>query len=680
MSIHSPPKLVGLAAMCVLAMPAGACGPFFPNQLLFNSGQAVTWAPVADFHREMMRILPPRPAFTAVRPQSGDVFDQSTAIDVAELSDALGQRGGTASQRQPIVEQYQSARQRLAGHARDAMFDSEKGPATKPAPLDLVPPRGLPEEFARYLLGLIRFEQGNFAAARAAWQSLLELPAAQRPYRTVWAQFMIGKSDLHDDPARAVQAFRQVRQLVAQGQRDSLGLASASFGWEAKAELDQQHYARATELYLQQLASGDQTAIPSLAAVCAEVFQRAEPALLGELARDPNAARVLTGYTLAQGGPFREGPPSKALAAWLAAVESSGAAQVVGAERLAWAAYQRGDMNAAQRWAAKAAPNAPLALWVQAKLLLRAGKIDDAAAMLARAARAFPEDESWAGVSGSYEPEELSNGATLYPHRRAMAELGTLELARGNYADALDELLKAGWWLDAAYVAERVLSADELIAYVDRNCPEGTFPQLRHLLARRLTRTARWKQARPYFPLELRPVLDQYIDAIRKGHDKTIAARARAESLWQAAQIARWSGMDLLGTELSPDGFENGGSFQNGTVPEARRQTKDEILPPLADELRRSAQSAPQPARRWHYRYTAADHAWAAALLMPSDTDALASVLCEAGGWLKGQDPAAADRFYKAMVTRCPHTELGRQARQKKWFPETQPGATTAHR
>ncbi|HSZ58798.1 MAG TPA: hypothetical protein VK797_24225 [Tepidisphaeraceae bacterium] len=679
MSIHLPHKLAGLAAVCVLAIPAGACGPFFPNQLLFNSGQAVTWAPVADFHREMMRILPPRPAFAAVRPENGDAFDQSVAIDVAELSDALARRGEAERQRRAIVEEYQSIRQRLAGHARDAMFDSEKGVATRPAPLDFVPPRGLPKEFEQYLLGLIRFEQGNVAGARAAWQSLLDLPAAQRPCRTVWAQFMMGKSYLHDDSARAVEAFSKVRQLVAGGQRDSLGLASASFGWEAKAELDQQHYAQAMGLYLQQLAGRDQTAISSLAAVCAEVFQRADTGLLSELARDPNAARVLTGYTLAQGGPFREGAPSKALAAWLAAVESSGLGQVVGTERLAWAAYQRGDMSAAQRWVAKAPSNAPLALWVRAKLLLRAGKMDAAAAMLARAAHAFPEDEAWAGVSGSYEPEELSSGATLYPHRRAMAELGTLELARGNYVDALDELLRAGWWLDAAYVAERVLTPDELIAYVERNCPEGSFPQLRHLLARRLTRIGRWKQARPYFPMELRPVLDQYIGAIRKGHDKTLAASARAESLWQAAQIARWSGMDLLGTELAPDGFENGGSFQNGTVPTARRESKDELLPPLADELRRSAQSAPQPARRWHYRYTAADHAWAAALLMPSDTDVLASVLCEAGGWLKGQDPGAADRFYKALVTRCPHTELGRQAGKKKWFPETQPALTTAH-
>ena len=34
------------------------------------------------------------------------------------------------------------------------------------------------------------------------------------------------------------------------------------------------------------------------------------------------------------------------------------------------------------------------------------------------------------------------------------------------------------------------------------------------------------------------------------------------------------------------------------------------------------------------------------------------------------RDPEAADRFCKALVTRCPGTELGRQATQKRWFPK----------
>jgi len=67
----------------------------------------------------------------------------------------------------------------------------------------------------------------------------------------------------------------------------------------------------------------------------------------------------------------------------------------------------------------------------------------------------------------------------------------------------------------------------------------------------------------------------------------------------------------------------------------------------------------------------AADHAWAAMQLMPDDSDELARLCTEAGGWLKGRDPDAADRFYKALVTRCASTDLGKQAAALRWFPAT---------
>ena len=38
--------------------------------------------------------------------------------------------------------------------------------------------------------------------------------------------------------------------------------------------------------------------------------------------------------------------------------------------------------------------------------------------------------------------------------------------------------------------------------------------------------------------------------------------------------------------------------------------------------------------------------------------------------WLQHRDPAAADRFYKALVRRCGRTALGRQADELRWFPK----------
>jgi hypothetical protein len=662
----------------VVATPARACGPFFPNQLLFNGGASVTWAPVADFTREINRITPPRAAFVAQLPAGkADVFDQSAAVDLADLREALIALHTPEDQRTVILAHYATARVALAEYSRKVSDDRNDAPASRPAPINLDIPDGLPPQFAQYIRGVVLYHNHKMHEARAAWEAVLTLPPQQRRQRCLWAQFMIGKSYLDDDPAKAVAAFAQVRELVKQGLPDSLGLAAASLGWEAQAEFRQEHDVQAIKLYMDQWSVGDPTAMQSLAIVCGAAFASKDPRLLNRLAGDALAARVLTAYAVAQGVRFRAPPRAEVMRAWLAAVEASGTARVVGAERMAWGAYQAGDMEAAQRWINKAAPDAPMVPWIQAKLLLRAGSLDAAAGMMARAARSFPEDERWADAPGTYDPHQAR--VELSPARRAGAELGVLELGRGHYVDALDQLLKSGWWLDAAYVAERVVTEDELITYVERNCSQGQHPELGHLLARRLTRSGRWKEARPYFPNELRLRLDEYVQAIREGHNAKLAAEKRAACLWQAARIARKDGMPLMGSELTPDGFTYDGQYNEQGLPEARRKLKDPLLPPRSDELQRSERSAVVPARRWHYRYIAAEHAWAAAQLMPDDTDSLAAVLCEAGGWLKA-DPKLADRFYKALVTRCRNTELGRQAEQKHWFPEAihKPKAATA--
>jgi hypothetical protein len=68
-------------------------------------------------------------------------------------------------------------------------------------------------------------------------------------------------------------------------------------------------------------------------------------------------------------------------------------------------------------------------------------------------------------------------------------------------------------------------------------------------------------------------------------------------------------------------------------------------------------------------RYRAAELGWWAASLMPNDSGETAHILNTAGGWLKNRDPEAANRFYQALVIRCPNTAPGRQAAARNWFP-----------
>jgi len=361
-------------------------------------------------------------------------------------------------------------------------------------------------------------------------------------------------------------------------------------------------------------------------------------------ARHPLLRDVITLYLAARGGSFVEEPPPAAAAAWLDAVEIAGARELARADLLAWAAYQGGDFVGAARWLARARERSAAAQWLHAKLLLRDGQSGAAAAMLARAVRQFPRAQEWPSVSDTHFGDDWNVGAEMGASTsfdQARGELAALQLGRGDYRDALDLLLRAGYWTDAAHVAERVMRVEELIAFV----AETPDRRLRYLLARRLGRLGRHAEARRYLPEELRPQLDELAAAL---------ATRDAASLWSAARILRYHGMELVGTELAPDWHVHDGAYDWGFDDEHR-------LAPAAADV--------EPHARFHYRYRAAALAWEAAQLMPDNTDATASVLCEAGTWLKIRDPQAADRFYKALVRRCGRTDLGRAADTLRWFP-----------
>jgi hypothetical protein len=341
---------------------------------------------------------------------------------------------------------------------------------------------------------------------------------------------------------------------------------------------------------------------------------------------------------------------------------------------------------------------------------LRAGKVDDAAKLLAQVVRLFPRE-------GEAVPPILNEEwDTDSPLRSAMGELGVLRLARRQYYEALDILLHSGYWVDAAYIAEFVLTPDELAAYVERQWPEPegepvkthdseftgymrfdeqgelrpeeTQPRLRYLTARRLARLERWDEAMDFFPARWKPRLTAFVEALDRGRDPASSAEERAQSLWEAAQIARQEGMELFGTEVEPDWTLMDGQHEMGAISKLRLAlpieeprsewpnprdwgVETKLVPSTPDEKRRIRSHEPSPNIRFHYRYLASDLAWEAVRLMPDNTEATARVLWTAGTWLKNRDPQAADRFYKALVRRCGETPLGQEADRLRWFPQT---------
>ncbi|HBZ53763.1 MAG TPA: hypothetical protein DEO88_00025 [Syntrophobacteraceae bacterium] len=685
---HFVNLLIAVALIAALPGPVQACGPFFPDRILVESDQFFLQLPYSRFSYEARQVpVPYEPAFRVVPPSVGEhetpgeaLVRQTQQLDLEELGRVLEAVQPDDAQRQKILADYWMVREVLSAAARtrdkwvqDVWFGEGRGPApTLTGPLAV--PDGLPGEFADYLRGAIAYWQNDMDTARRAWQDLLRLPADERRHRSTWAAYMLGRSYLSTDAAQAMGWFRKVGELAKEGYHDSLGLAAASLGWEAQIALRQRHYATALELYRVQLAAGEISAPISLLLAARHAAADAGPEERAVCAANPTARRLITAYLLCAS--VLEWDPR--VVAWLDSFRTL-ETPVDEAERLAWAAYQTGNLPLTAAWLARAPEQAPIATWLRAKLLLREGKITQALPLIAQVATHFPRDRDF---RVNRETGELSG---VFDELRAQAEIGGIRLGRGEYVAALDVLVQGvdmdsdRHWLDVAYVGEQVLTLTEFKEFVDRRWPtavegsgdtkkRGIGERMRYLVARRLARHGQLEEALPYYPADIQSHFRQYMEGLRSGKNAGQPRKQRAEALWAAAQATRHRGMEFLGTEADPDWAWVEGSYDLGTTRSQRPKTG--VNRATQEELSRAAGHRPRPDRRYHYRYLAADLAWEAGALMPDQSEDTARVLALAGTWLKNIAPKEAERFYKALVRRCGKTRLGQEAQLRRWFPE----------
>ena len=663
----------GVVLLFVCAVPLAACGPDFPETYYDMDGRRLLDAPEGYFAVEIARIAREIvPAQRAVVAGNLDFGAANQSADAIELPRALADRGVPERVAKTVTESYLEIRKQLEV-AKVSRSDWSKVPV-----LAQRLPAELPVEFATYFRGAEAWARGQTDEARAAWQGLLQLPAADRHFRSTWAAFMLGRSWQADAASEsestaaadtAVRYFREVRTGVSEGYADALGLGVASLGEEAKTELQRKSLAAAVRLYLEQQAADDPTAIDSLRMVAARIATLSAVDWT-QLAKDAAVRRVFTAYLITRGRfpeddvPMSPGGESaeKLAQRWALALKEAGVRIVPEADRLAWVAYEGGLFALAREWSELAPANAPEAEWIRAKLALRDGNLAAGEKFLRSALMLKP----------------LAEG-----HRtRLEAELGRVCLAEDNFAGALSAWIEGGQREDAAYVAERVMTTAELVAYVDVmavvpprvasiDVSQKTL-FIRHLLARRLARAGKLREAAGYFPLEYRADFVRYTDDVQAGFNATHSPAERAGAFWRAARELRSHGMEFLGTELEPDWAIWDGNYSLDPAVEARLGTPVSaggIFAPTALETTR-LQDQPAPVGRFHYRYRAAELAWWAASLLPNESEETAEILNTAGGWLKNRDPSAAKPFYQAMVIRCGHTELGQAAAAQRWFPD----------
>jgi len=652
-----------------------ACGGGDTPGCRLGDDEQLLRSPQGEFLAELHRALPKMPARFKAQPSTwtGQAERSTQEAAYADVVAAMDAARGPEGRNWGVLESYLGVREYVHTYHeqlrvyRDRtrwMTDEQREEVKAPEFAAPKPPAGLPREFDLYLRGAIAWHAGDIKEARRQWQAVFALPVAQRKYRSVWAAYMLGRSHVGENPNEAVKWFGFTRGLAAGDFSDSTGLAAASLGWQGRVELDRGGRLAAIKLYVDQLGCGDGSAAASLR-ICASALLKAGGKELDNAARNKLARGVLTAHLVAGSSPrwIASGETGKEhVLAWLKAVERAGVRELPGASRLGWAAYRTGLMRQAKRWADRAPRHELIACWIRAKLLLRAGKLDQAAEQLAVALKTPAPEENG---------DKHERGQTVRFTRSLAEDLASLRLSRRQYIEALDLLAIHGHHGPATYLVERVLTLDELIAYVAARPEDARIHMVRDGLARRLVRVGRWKDARGCFSLRTRKRLDDYIAAIRKGHNAKLAKAERAEAFWTAAQAVHKWGPELMGYGFAPYGAEPNGTFHSWQE-FSRTSMKDgfAVGPVSEDERRRVGLHRPDSPRHWHYLYEAAGHAWSACKLMPDNDEKTARMLWEAGTWIKYRDPQAANPFYKALVVRCGDTDLGKEAARLRWFPK----------
>jgi hypothetical protein len=536
---------------------------------------------------------------------------------------------------------------------------------------------GVPRAVQLYAAGAVAFHHGKTDQAKGHFQAILDLPDDQGRVRVLYAQYMLAELASSAGETIAADAlFAKVRELGAAGIPDPSGLAVASYGQQARMHLRNarkllengalpeernaaysEEISRTVDLYAEQVAHQSESGLVSLRMVSQHILSDESTVTVAAELEKPR--RLLVAFILARFNGDVSDPgdtadaegyvtPERVVEILAEANRRHGTGWLADSDLLANLAYREGQYDVAESLVANTP--GPLAAWIKAKLAVQKGDLQAATGYYAEAVRAFPTE----GV-GPVEP-------TLLP--RVEGESGTLALARGDYVEALRHLRKGGDWRDTAYVAERVLTVDELRHFVDGTIKPTAESQqtqaqwvdlkkpgddkLRDLLARRLMRAGRFEEALTYF--SDRGLRQQAKDYAKAKQDESSAWSdlSRAAALYRRAVLEREAGMGLLGTEEGPDYAIWGGSWAGDVATNEDALSRDYVT---EGERQRFEATKIEPDLRYHYRYLAAGDAARAAELLPPRSQAFAAVLCKAADWMiQTQEPDKAWDYYARYV------------------------------
>ena len=672
------------------------CGPFFPDTMLYQP-QAALAVPVVSYLHDLHQFAGTAQSQSQSSSPTESTFLAQIPLEIAEFKALWRSEGVEEKEVERRAENYAEVRTKLLKPLTEVSIRDFPKPPEGSIDLPARPlGEGFPVEVVDYVEAARLHAVGKTNEARELWKAILGRPLVEKKLRSLWAAWMLAKTSVSEQ--ECMEWYAQVEEEAKLGGTDVLGLRAAAKSWRAPRLKDPLESVR---MLYESFAAGRESAAIDLRRASEVLITSKDQEILSKAAADPTVTALLNLHL--HGTSNR----TDTYAAWFATLEQHPESATEGAARIAWAYYSAGRYEDSRRWLKLAKKDDTLTLWLGAKFALRDGDTAASARYLAEAIRLRSGEADWKPGNfytesrwheGAEELQSLRDGVLL-------AESGVVSLAQGEYVAALDQLRRAGYWTDAAYVAENVLSPNALLAYVRKTAPEwkrgagdtvepgyerSTIPdnRLRWVLARRLNRAKRFSEAREFVPPDLVATFDRYVALDKARRSGRYAGEKRAAIIWEQARMHRYFGTELFSTESAPDGGAYDWNFSVSDLLAARNRkdgwTSDpenwrkfvssekpehRAIPPVnPDEVVRARRYGLKNRNRFHYRYDAADLAWEAGKSLPANHPLLAQLYTTAGYWLASSDPAAADRFYQAIVRRCAETPAGKAAEEKRWF------------
>ena len=280
---------------------------------------------------------------------------------------------------------------------------------------------------------------------------------------------------------------------------------------------------------------------------------------------------------------------------------------------------------------------------------------------------------------------------------RVSAEKAVAELCHGDFVEALKLFTQAGFGDEGDYVAECLLTTDELKRFVDSIKDAGAVvgkPGVDHLragLSSRLFRDGRMEEALEYVSADLAPKARTYVILSRLAERTDIADRARADAYWRAALLIGDIGETIVHSPFGLNWSSYGKTDELWHVPygflpyqrlarhvEGENTKPLSLLSPSKDEALRVqswlADHVEKPVRSERdARYAAFELAIKAARHLPDNDPAGGEILQYAGNLLKYREPKAANPAYVLLVTHFKDTTYGKHALKAHWFSSERP-------